>query len=71
MTIRSSSDSFEIVGLLMIFFLALVPGFVAAAGWVTHVIICIKASMFLFLIIGCVFAPVGVIHGIGHWFGAW
>ena len=44
---------------------------VFAAGWITHVIVCIKASAWLLLIAGAIIAPVGVIHGIGNWFGAW
>lgn len=44
---------------------------VAFAGWITHVIFCIKASAWLFLIAGGICAPIGVIHGIGLWFGAW
>lgn len=41
-----------------------------AAAWVTHVIVCIKASAWVLLAFGCVVAPIGVIHGIGVWFGA-
>lgn len=41
------------------------------AGWITHVVVCIKTASWLFLIAGAVCAPVGVIHGIGVWFGAW
>lgn len=41
------------------------------AAWITHVVVCIKASAWLFLIAGAIAAPVGVIHGLGVWFGAW
>ena len=41
------------------------------AALVTHIVISIQASAWLLLVIGAVFQPVGVIHGIGHWFGAW
>lgn len=41
------------------------------AAWLTHVIVCIQTSSWLFLIAGAITAPVGVIHGIGIWFGAW
>lgn len=41
------------------------------AAWLTHVIVCIKTASWGFLIAGAIFAPVGVIHGIGCWFGAW
>lgn len=41
------------------------------AAWLTHVIVCIQTSSWLFLIAGAIAAPVGVVHGIGLWFGAW
>lgn len=41
-----------------------------AAAWITHVIVCIKAAAWVLLLFGCIVAPVGVIHGIGVWFGA-
>lgn len=55
-------------------FLALGLAFISlllasAAAWVTHVIVCIKASAWILLLFGCIVAPVGVIHGIGVWFG--
>lgn len=40
-------------------------------GWITHVVICIKGGMWGFLIAGAIFFPIGIIHGVGHWFGAW
>lgn len=55
--------------------LAILAWFVLAAtlvaGWFTHVIVCIQQHEWLLLIAGCILAPVGTIHGIGHWFGAW
>ena len=41
------------------------------AAWGTHVIICIKTGSWLFLVAGAIAAPVGVVHGVGIWFGAW
>ncbi|EKS29295.1 hypothetical protein [Afipia felis] len=41
----------------------------SAAAWITHVIVCIKASAWVLLAFGCIVAPVGVIHGIGVWLG--
>lgn len=41
------------------------------ASWLTHVIVCIKAASWGFLIAGAIFFPVAVIHGTGVWFGAW
>ena len=39
------------------------------SGYITHVIVCIQQQEWLLLIAGCIIAPVGTIHGIGHWFG--
>lgn len=39
------------------------------AAWITHVIVCIKASAWVLLAFGCIVAPVGVIHGFGVWLG--
>lgn len=39
------------------------------ATWITHVIVCIKASAWILLAFGCIVAPIGVIHGIGVWLG--
>ena len=41
------------------------------AGWLTHVITCIVREEWLLLIAGAVMAPIGVIHGVGIWFGLW
>lgn len=43
---------------------------VSLAAWLTHVVVCLKAGSWGFLIAGAIFAPVGVIHGIMIWFGA-
>lgn len=45
--------------------------FAPIAAWVTHVVICIQAQTWIFLLVGALAPPVGVIHGVGHWFGAW
>ena len=50
--------------------LAAVVFFVACvAGWLTHVIHCIRSEEWLLLIGGAIMAPIGVIHGWGLWFG--
>lgn len=41
----------------------------SAAAWITHVIVCIKASAWILLLFGCFVAPVGVVHGVGVWLG--
>lgn len=51
---------------------ALAIGVVLAvvASWITHVIVSIQTSSWLLLIAGALVFPVGCIHGIGVWFGA-
>ncbi len=41
------------------------------ASWLTHVVVCIKAATWLFLIAGAIFFPIAVVHGTGVWFGVW
>lgn len=40
-----------------------------AASWITHVVVCLGASKWGFLIAGAIMFPVAVIHGTGIWFG--
>ncbi len=42
---------------------------IMVAGWLTHIIHCLIEAKYLLLIAGAFVAPVGVIHGIGLWFG--
>lgn len=44
---------------------------VTLSAWLTHVIVCLKTAAWGFLIAGALFAPIGVVHGVGIWFGAW
>lgn len=41
------------------------------SGWLTHIVICLQSGSWGFLIAGAILPPIGVIHGIGYWFGAW
>jgi hypothetical protein len=41
------------------------------AAELTHIVVCIKTATWGLLIAGCLLPPVGVVHGIGCWFGAW
>jgi len=41
------------------------------AAWLTHVVVCLSASKWGFLIAGALFFPVGIIHGFGIWLGVW
>jgi hypothetical protein len=43
----------------------------ALTAWATHVVVCLKTASWGFLIAGAIMAPVGMIHGVGIWFGAW
>ena len=38
-------------------------------AWLTHVIYCIGASKWVFLLAGATFFPIGWVHGTGLWFG--
>lgn len=38
-------------------------------AWLTHVIVCISTSKWVFLLAGAIFFPIGWIHGTGIWFG--
>jgi hypothetical protein len=42
---------------------------VALAAYITHIVVCLKASAYALLVIGCVIFPVGVIDGWCHWLG--
>lgn len=39
------------------------------AAWITHVIHCLMLGKYLLLIAGAFVFPVGIIHGVGIWFG--
>ena len=41
------------------------------AAWLTHIVVCLSAAKWGFLIAGALFAPIGVIHGVGIWLGFW
>ncbi len=65
---KNLSEKFGLAGVI-----ALVITFICTplAAWFTHVVTCIGAEKWLFLIAGAVMAPIGVIHGIGIWIGVW
>lgn len=39
------------------------------AAWITHIVHCLLTAKYILLIAGAFIAPVGVIHGVGIWFG--
>jgi hypothetical protein len=45
---------------------------VLSCAWITHIIHCLLAAKYMLLIAGAFIFPVGIIHGVGLWFGvAW
>jgi ribose/xylose/arabinose/galactoside ABC-type transport system permease subunit len=42
---------------------------ISFVAWLTHVVTCLGEAMWGFLIAGAIFFPIGVIHGVGIWFG--
>ena len=44
-------------------------GFGALAAWLTHVVYCLSAAKWGFLIAGALLFPIAIIHGIMIWFG--
>lgn len=51
-------------GLIALFFVIWL-----VAAWITHVVVCLKSASWGFLIAGALMFPIGIIHGIGLWFG--
>lgn len=38
-------------------------------GWITHIVISIQTSLWILLLAGALFFPIGIIHGLGYWLG--
>lgn len=53
------------LGILLMVLLALLP----VAAWFTHIVVCLKAGLWGFLIAGAIFFPVAIVHGFGIWIG--
>jgi len=43
----------------------------AIGSWLTHIVYCIGAEAWGFLIAGALFFPIAWVHGTGLWFGWW
>ena len=41
------------------------------AAWLTSIVFCATNGQRPLLIAGAAFFPVGVVHGVGVWFGGW
>jgi hypothetical protein len=44
---------------------------VAYSAWLTSIIFCATNGLRPLMIEGAAFFPVGIVHGIGIWFGGW
>jgi len=44
---------------------------ITLGAWLTHVVTCIQNEAWAFLIAGAIAAPIGIVHGVGIWLGAW
>ena len=61
---RSGQSGFTLAELVfVIFFIGCV------AAWFTHVITCLLAAKWGFLIAGAIMFPVAIVHGVMIWFG--
>jgi hypothetical protein len=49
----------------------LTGGLFIYAAWLTSIVFCAANDRYPLLIASAVFFPVGVVHGIGVWFGGW
>ena len=50
--------------LVILIIIALLP-----CAWLTHIIHCLITAKYLLLIAGAFVFPVGIVHGVGLWFG--
>jgi hypothetical protein len=49
----------------------LLAGLFTYSAWLTSIVFCSANDLHPLLIAGAAFFPVGVVHGIGVWFGGW
>ena len=61
---RGSDTLFWLLGIAFIAFIAWI-----ICAWITHVVVCLKAASWWFLIAGAIFFPMAWVHGTGIWFG--
>jgi hypothetical protein len=41
------------------------------SAWLTSIVFCASNGLRALLIAGAIFFPVGIVHGVGVWFGGW
>lgn len=49
----------------------LLLGLVGYSAWLTSIVYCAANGLRPLLIAAAAFFPVGIIHGVGVWFGGW
>jgi hypothetical protein len=49
----------------------LLAGMFTYSAWLTSIVFCAASGLRPLLIAAALFFPVGVVHGIGVWFGGW
>ena len=49
----------------------LVAGTMCYAAWLTSIVFCAVSGQRPLLIASATFFPIGIVHGIGVWFGGW
>ncbi len=49
----------------------LLAGLFTYAAWLTSIVFCATSGLRPLLIAAALFFPIGVVHGIGVWFGGW
>jgi hypothetical protein len=49
----------------------LAVGTVSYSAWLTHIVDCAGDKVWVFLVFGALVFPVGIVHGLGVWFGLW
>jgi hypothetical protein len=67
MTWRMNRGAMELQTLLTL----MASGLFAYAAWLTSIVFCAANDKYPLLIASASFFPVGVVHGIGIWFGGW
>ncbi|HUD58697.1 MAG TPA: hypothetical protein VMQ99_04270 [Acetobacteraceae bacterium] len=48
-----------------------VSGLLSYSAWLTSIVFCATNGLRPLLIADATFFPVGVVHGVGVWFGGW
>jgi hypothetical protein len=49
----------------------LLAGAFCYSAWLTSIVFCATTGLRPLLIASAVFFPVGIVHGVGVWFGGW